>query len=214
MQTDDLISRLAAETRPVPRGALARRFATHLVLGGLVALALMIAAMGLRGDLADAVAGASFWMKAAYTAIVGAAGLGLALRLARPGASTGAAPWIALGLATAAIAVLAAGELATAAPTERLQMWLGQSWRECPARILAVSAPLLVAGLLAMRRFAPTRPTAAGLAVGLAAGGLGATVYGLHCQESTAAFLATWYVLGMAAVGAIGALLGRRLLRW
>ena len=65
-----------------------------------------------------------------------------------------------------------------------------------------------------MRRFAPTRPTAAGLAVGLAGGGLGATVYGLHCQESTAAFLATWYVLGMAAVGAIGALLGRRLLRW
>ncbi|MFZ5720552.1 MAG: NrsF family protein [Pseudomonadota bacterium] len=214
MRTEDLIARLAAETRPVPKGAVSRRLSRGLLVGGVAAFAVLLTVFGMRADLAGAVLGGSFWMKAAYTAIVGLAGLGLMLRLARPGARPGALPWIVLGLATALIAVLAAGELATAAPADRMEIWLGHSWRQCPVRILLISAPLLVAGLLAMRRLAPTRPTTAGLAVGLAAGGLGATVYGLHCTESTAAFLATWYVLGMAAVGALGALIGARLLRW
>lgn len=214
MRTDELIARLAAGTRPTPRAAVARRLGRNLLIGGVVALAVLAALFGLRADLASAIAGASFWMKAAYTAIVGAAGVGLTLRLARPGGHAGTLPWLALAAATGALVIMAAGELMSAAPAERLQLWLGHSWRECPVRILAISAPLLAAGLLAMRRFAPTRPVVAGLAVGLAAGGLGATLYGLHCTEQTAAFLVTWYVLGMGAVGAIGAALGARLLRW
>lgn len=214
MRTDDLIARLARETRPVPRRAVGRRLARDLLVGAVAALALLATVFGLRPDLASAAGDASFWLKAAYTAIVAAAGVGLALRLARPGGRTGVLPWLALGLATGAVAVLAAGELMSAAPAERLAIWLGHSWLQCPVRILAVSAPLLAAGLVAMRRFAPTRPGAAGLGVGLAAGGLGATVYGLHCTEATAAFLGTWYVLGMIAVGALGAGLGTRVLRW
>jgi len=46
------------------------------------------------------------------------------------------------------------------------------------------------------------------------AGGVGASVYGLHCPEMTAAFVVTWYSLGVAACAAVGALLGPRLLRW
>jgi hypothetical protein len=46
------------------------------------------------------------------------------------------------------------------------------------------------------------------------AGGVGATVYGLYCQETAAAFVATWYTLGVAACAAVGALLGPRILRW
>jgi hypothetical protein len=61
---------------------------------------------------------------------------------------------------------------------------------------------------------APTRLRLAGAAAGLLAGGVAATVYGLHCQEMTAAFVVTWYSLGVAASVAVGALLGPRLLRW
>lgn len=214
MRTDDLIERLAAETRAVPHGAIERRFVRNLSLGGLAALAVVFVALGLRPDLVHATAGPSFWIKGVYSALVGVAGLTLARRVARPGRTGGLAPWLALSFATFALAGFAAVELSAAPPAQRLEMWLGHSWRECPVRILAVSAPLLVAGLLAMRRFAPTRPVTAGLAVGLTAGGLGATLYGLHCRESTAAFLATWYVLGMAGVGLIGAALGSRLLKW
>jgi hypothetical protein len=38
--------------------------------------------------------------------------------------------------------------------------------------------------------------------------------YALTCPEDGAAFLATWYGLGILAVGGLGALLGPRLLRW
>ena len=62
---------------------------------------------------------------------------------------------------------------------------------------------------------APTRPTAAGLALGVATGGIAATAYGLlHCGEATAAFVATWYTLGVATAGLIGAGIGRLALRW
>ncbi|MCG2664970.1 NrsF family protein, partial [Brevundimonas sp.] len=69
--------------------------------------------------------------------------------------------------------------------------------------------------LVGAGRLAPTRPRTAGLALGLATGGIAATAYGLlHCGEATAAFVATWYTLGVAAAGLIGAAVGRFALRW
>jgi hypothetical protein len=41
-----------------------------------------------------------------------------------------------------------------------------------------------------------------------------ATIYGLHCPEHTMAFVAVWYSLGVAAVTALGAILGHWVLRW
>jgi hypothetical protein len=65
-----------------------------------------------------------------------------------------------------------------------------------------------------MRSAAPTRPAVAGAAAGLLAGGLGATVYTLHCPELAAPFIGVWYVLGMAIPAAIGAVAGWFLPRW
>ena len=58
------------------------------------------------------------------------------------------------------------------------------------------------------------RPMLAGAATGLLVGGLAATLYGLHCPEHTAAFVAVWYTLGMAIPTAMGALIGRFVWRW
>jgi hypothetical protein len=71
-----------------------------------------------------------------------------------------------------------------------------------------------VASLWALRGLAPTRPRAAGLAAGLLAGAIGAFAYALACHEVSVAFVALWYSLGIALSGALGALLGPRLLRW
>jgi len=43
---------------------------------------------------------------------------------------------------------------------------------------------------------------------------LGIWIYSFHCDETAIPFLAVWYTLGIAAVGALGAVTGRSLLRW
>jgi hypothetical protein len=80
--------------------------------------------------------------------------------------------------------------------------------------ILLLSAPIYAALVAVLRTLAPIDLARTGAAAGLAAGGLAATLYGLHCPEQGAAFVATWYSLGIAAATAGGALAGRWLLRW
>lgn len=214
MRTDDLIARLAAETAAVRPYAVERRVAVHLMLGGAVAVVLLVVLLGLRPDMGAAVGTASFWMKFGFTAAVAALGVAATCRLARPGATLQPAFWIAAAMPFAAVAAIATVEILAVGPGDRIAVWLGRSWETCPVWILVISAPVLLAVTLSMRRFAPTRPVLTGMVLGMAAGGVGATIYGLHCQENAAAFLATWYVLGMAIVGAIGAAIGPRVLRW
>ena len=45
-------------------------------------------------------------------------------------------------------------------------------------------------------------------------GGLATTLYGLHCPEHTAAFVAVWYTLGMTLAVIGGAVIGRFAFRW
>jgi len=80
--------------------------------------------------------------------------------------------------------------------------------------VLALSLPGLAAVMWALRGLAPTQPRAAGLAAGLLAGALGAAGYALSCTELALVFVATWYSLSIVMAGALGALLGPRLLRW
>ena len=214
MRTDDLIARLAADTGVVRPHAVERKVALHLMLGGAVAVVLLVTVLGLRPDMGAAVGTVSFWMKFGFTAVVGALGVAATCRLARPGATLRPTFWIAAAAPFTVIAAMAIFEILAAAPADRAAVWLGGSWKSCPVWILVISAPVLLAVTLSMRRFAPTRPVLTGMVLGMAAGGVGATVYGLHCQENAAAFLATWYVLGMAIVGAIGAAIGPRVLRW
>jgi hypothetical protein len=109
---------------------------------------------------------------------------------------------------------MAGHETMRASPGAMPHLWLGDTWRVCPFRILALAAPIFAVVLWAMRRTAPTRPALAGAAAGLLAGAIGATVYGLYCEEASAAFVVAWYSLGIAACAAIGAAVGARLLRW
>jgi hypothetical protein len=213
MKTDDLIAALAGDTRPVSPHALLRRLLIAAVVGSAITLASVILVYGLRPDLMTAVLGAAFWIKAIFTLSVAALGFVAVERAGRPGVRFNAqlaflaAPFVF-------IFAMAASELTQTVPAERLPMWLGHTWRSCPFSIAGLAIPPLVMLLLALRRLAPTRPVATGLVAGLLSGGLAATAYGLHCPERSAAFVATWYVLGILGSGAFGAVLGRRLLRW
>ena len=213
MNTEQLISRLAADAHPVPRGALLRRLLVAAAAGSVVTLACVIVLYGLRHDLRDAVLGTAFWIKAGFTVCVALAGFVIVERAGRPGSRLGLGLTL-LCVPFAFIVAMAWVELTSAAPSERVALWLGQTWRSCPFSIAALSIPPLTLLLWSLRRLAPTQLAAAGFAAGILSGGLAATAYGLHCPETSAAFVATWHALGMLACGLIGAIAGRRVLRW
>ena len=213
METDKLIDQLSRDLAPAPAGKAARRIAGAAALGLVLTLAVLLVLFGLRPDLAEAVLGMMFWMKATYAALLALAGFWCADRLARPAGSARGGLRLALA-ALAILVVIAVVKLMIAPPADRMAIWLGGTWRTCPRNLLLLAAPVLALTLLAMRRLAPTRLALAGGAAGLFAGGLAALVYSLHCPETAPAFVATWYTLGVALSAGLGAMLGPLVLRW
>jgi hypothetical protein len=213
MKTDELVDFLAAGAIPVQALGPRPRFALALGWGACGATLLMAIMLGVRPDLAAAALLPMFWAKLVYAGALAAGSLVAAMRLSRPGAALGRAP-AALAAVVIAMGSLAAATLARAEASQWPALLLGQTWRSCPFLIAALSVPVFIAVLWAMKGLAPTRLRLAGGAAGLLAGATGALVYTLHCPELAAPFLAVWYLLGMLVPAAVGLLLGPRLLRW
>lgn len=213
MNTDDLILRLGEDIKPADTKFVTQRLFVALATGSGLALFLLLVWQGLNPDLANAMKHRFFWMKAGYCFALGVPAVMSISRLARP---DGEAPPMAISFAApiVIVAAIAALELVLTPSSQWLAMWLGHSWSLCPWRVLALSGPIFLGLLWAFRAFAPTKLRLVGALAGLSAGALGAIVYGLHCPESSALFLLTWYSLGMGLATAVGALVGPRLLRW
>jgi hypothetical protein len=213
VKTDDLIEALASDSQLSPGSTVGRTLALGLGLGAVVSIAVMVLWLGVRPDLMEAMRTGPFWMKFAYALSVAALGFGLIDRLARPDGEGGVfGPMLLAPLAV--MAALAIYQL-TGAPEElRMKMMLGATYQVCARNIVVVSAPIFLGLFWVMRSLAPTRLTLAGAVAGILAGAAGTFVYAFHCNESAAPFVAIWYTLGITAVGVIGALLGRSLLRW
>jgi hypothetical protein len=113
-----------------------------------------------------------------------------------------------------ALGVAACVEMMAAPHPERQMILLGHSAVQCLWCIPLLAVPLLIAILWAFRFFAPTRLRLAGFSAGLLAGATAAVMYTLHCEETAAAFVATWYSAGMLLPALLGWLIGPRVLRW
>jgi hypothetical protein len=212
MRTADLIELLARDARVSGPRAATRRLLVALAAGGAATLALVV--LGLHCQVLEAAARQPwFWLKASYTGLLTLAAAVTVRRLSVPGTRAGVAPLVALLIVLAMIA-LGAAQVLAAPSAGRLGLWLGHTWKVCSPLILLLAVPIYACEVVALRTLAPTRPAVAGAAAGLAAGALAATCYGLHCPEQAAAFVATWYTLGIAAAAALGGAVGPRLLRW
>ena len=210
---DDLIARLATDLRPVPPNLLDRRLALGLATGMLAAALLMLAWLGPRPDLANAIATPIFWAKFAFTLVLTIAGFAAARKLSRPAGRLRNAA-IATVAIIAVTGVAGIVQMMNAAPGEVRNLIMGGSALLCPFYIVALSGPIYVVSILVMRRLAPTNLSAAGFAAGLLSGAAGAFVYAFHCTESGLPFITLWYTAGILATALIGAALGRYVLRW
>lgn len=211
MKTDELIEFLARGAGPAPTALPARRLAPA---AGLGAAASALLALALFGPIpADLYGSAATWIKLVYAASLASAAAWLTAQLARP-VSRLVVPRRAVLAVFAAMGATGLAAWLGAEPGERAAALLGYSWSTCPWNVLALSLPALACVLWAVRGMAPTRPVAAGFAAGLLAGALGTFGYALSCAEQSPAFVALWYSLGIVLTGGVGALLGRRVLRW
>jgi hypothetical protein len=211
--TQQLIDTLSKEVPRVTPHALVKRVVFGIAAGSVVAAVLVIAVLGVRPDLRVAIHGFSFWLKWTYTGSLGLFAAHIVTRLSRPTPVSLRSFWLA-GIPLLILSGIGIGELAGTSPADWLPMWLGRSWMVCPWLVLALAAPIFVGLLWSFRKLAPTRLRAAGAAAGLAAGAWAATLYCLHCPETSAVFVLTWYTLGIMLAAGSGALLGPRLMRW
>lgn len=218
MKTDELTALLGAagagvdtETR---RRAAHHAFSMRLAAGFAVSLIAMLIVLGPRPDWKEAIDLPMFWVKLAFPAGVAIAACWTLRRLGHPGVPVGMAAAVAMLIPVAAVWSLAGLSLFAADPASRMPLVMGTSWWQCVLSIVLLALPTFLLACWALRVLAPTRLSLTGAIAGAFAGSVGALTYALRCTEMEAPFLAVWYVLGMLLPAGIGALLGRRLLRW
>lgn len=193
--------------------SLGKGVALALLAGLPVSAAILLIGLGLRGDIAAALATWRFDFKLVVTLTLAATAALLVLRLSRPGAATRAAKAATLA-APVLLAVAAGYELAVIPADAWRRLAAGTNAVHCLLLIPLFSAPILAALLFAMRRGASAEPGMAGAAAGLLASGLGAAIYALQCTDDSPLFLAIWYTAAISLVALSGAMAGRKMLRW
>lgn len=206
MKTDELIEALSREgPGRVPGGW---RWPLPLVAGLLLCLATVAVALGQPLAALPRIGAAPYAMKLAFAASVALVGM-FALRTSGIPGRRLAGRLLVLTIPFAAVLALAAMEVAA---TDLV--WPGRTWAQCVTAIALLTPLGFTAAILALRRLAPTRLRLSGGLAGIVAGAIAASAYALWCPEATAVFLLAWYAGPILAAGAVGALLGPRVLRW
>lgn len=211
MQTDSLISLLSADDTP-PR-PIRSRLLLQAGLGLLASAAIALSLLGIRPDLIAALGDPVTLMKWLLPLAAGLPALYVALRLTRPQVR-----FVPLQVVSVLIGCAALGWLLVAAMTAVPgTLWPGMRGNTamiCVTSVALIGVVPLYFGLRILKDGASTSPARSGAMLGLASGGLAAALYALHCNEDAPLFFLTWYGIGMLILTAIGALAGRRVLRW
>jgi len=212
VKTHDLINVLVAD-RAMTSLRSGYAIAIAAGLGAVASASLLLVSIGLRSDFAVAALTLRFLAKSAIVLMLAASAIGLAVRLARPEGSSG---WLkgAFGLVALMLVVAVIVELvATPSPQWEAQFF-GLHWLACLALIPLFSIPPFAALLFALKQAAPRDGGFAGAIAGLAAGGIAASIYVLHCPDDSPFFVAAWYTLAIGFVSVLGFFVGQRWLNW
>ncbi len=214
MRTDDLITLLSTNVEPVQGRRVSRAIAVSIAAGAAIAVGAMLVALGVRPDLMN---GSERFLSLAakLTFALGIVGLaaGYLVRIVRPGGERRAPATLVL-LPFIAIVALAALSLLSAPSSHWRAMVVGDAWLECLVSIPVIAVAPFALLVWAVRQAAPTDLARAGALTGLAAGGVSAAAYALHCMDDSLPFVALWYGGTVALCTIAGAALGPRLLRW
>jgi hypothetical protein len=211
MKTDQLINLLSTNLEPVKRGETTKTLTWTILAGGLAAVCLMLATVGLRPGGGWLLSG-YLLLKLLFMLILIGAGAALLAKLVSPG-QDGRKLYTVILLAFLAIGSAGVCALAFGPPAARDQM-MGSQWAICALCIPMFAVIPFSALIWALRKGAPTNLRRTGAVAGLVAGALGAVAYAFHCPDDSIPFIALWYGGMVALCALLGAMLGPRLLRW
>lgn len=213
MKTDDLIEVLGTNVEPVRGSHLRMALITALIVGGSMALCLVLTIFGVPKSELGTQFSVLKLLALAFTCGLVLAGASYLFRVARPGDS-GRAPLAVIVLLFLAIFVAAFVVLALVHMPVRQEMLFGQQWVPCLICIpLFAIAPFTLL-VFVLRKEAPTNLTWTGAIAGLVAGALGAAAFAFHHPGGSVPFIALWYGGSIILCTIIGGALGPRLLRW
>ena len=212
METEQLIRTLAADNSHHAR-PVGQVLALALLAATPVSLVIFMTALGVRPDVMTAMRNPFFDLKFVITLALATSAIIVGLHLSRPEASIKGWGWLLL-IPVGIIAAGIGGEMMMPQRLPMMTRMVGSNSRLCMASIPLLSLPLLAGALVGLRHGAPARPALAGALAGLISAGLAATLYAAHCTDDSPLFVATWYSIATAAVTAIGALVGARVLRF
>lgn len=208
-ETGEMIRRLALEAGSArASGGFTAPLLAAALAALLLALGVILLAFGGTFSLSQPLALAPFWCKAGLLLLLAAGAFCTVRHHAVPGSSGFALLALLPGLAMPLLYVVfdpyqepLLGNDANAVPV-------------CFFAILLAALPALAVVLFAMKRAVVTRPAAAGAAAGLLAGAIGAAAYAVACRNNGALFFLIWYGLSIGVITLLGAVAGRRYLRW
>lgn len=212
MKTGDFIAVLSADSQK-PGPAPGRALTLALIVGVLVAGALFLAMLGVRPDAMQAMHTMRYDFKIVVSIVLAVSAGVLVWRFAQPG-SVSRETQLLLLVAPALLIAAVLLELFVLPGNQWMPKLMGHNARKCMMFIPILAAVPLGALIYALRSGATTAPVRTGAVAGLIAGGIGAAFYAIHCPDDSPLFVATWYTIAIAAVTALGAFLGSRLLKW
>jgi hypothetical protein len=213
MRTDQLVSLLVADLKPIDQRRILWALILALAIGLATALGVMTLIFVLPPGLIDGKNLEFLSIKLLFASSVVAIAAVFLPQLARPGAPMHSSSAFVL-VPFAIVAATATAALASA----QLSSWAGMIIEEdsliCLPSIPFLATPPFLALVWALRVGAPTYRMRAGAIAGLAAGGLGAFACAFPCTEQSLPSIALWYGLPIGICAGVGAKLGPSLLRW
>jgi hypothetical protein len=214
MKTEDLISALAQDLKPVVPARTAFQILFRWVLLCLVIITLTLSFLNLRPDFLQSLKALDVLLQLLIFGGVMVAALWIAAVISRPGAqlqSVHVKSVVGLLVFSALLQVLRVWGMSPGLVSEGLNIFGGR------CALVALATGFMVGGVLTWQSclLAPLKPGLTGAFIGLAALGAGGLSITLHCGNDNGLHILLWHLmLPMVTLGLTGLAAGKYFLRW
>lgn len=214
MKTDDLISQLSADLKPVKPAESVFSFTMKWTLLSVVAVVVVTVGIQPRIDLLQTLASFDTWVQLFGFALLLMTSLALTGWASSPGRSGLQKYLRAVFLGLAAVAIIQTVRLLGVSEAVLAE---GLSVLGSRCAMVSMTVGVLTGALLAWksRQGATTQPLLSGLVLGLAAVGTGGIAITLHCASQNGMHIFMWhFLLPLMVMAVLGSWIGQKLLRW